>query len=128
MVLAVGRTADVDAWVGTAAHTRITGLESWEQLEVGDVAAGDAGEEPTEGATEEPSEPAALPDPAGSDLWVVQQAGTGSAELDWADRDGRWSLLAATDGTAPAPEVSMTWDVEVRTPWLVPGSSSVVCC
>ncbi|PFG40716.1 hypothetical protein ATJ97_3249 [Georgenia soli] len=120
VVLAVGRTADVDAWVGTAAHTRITGLESWEQLKVDDVAAGGT-EEPTEGATAEPAEPAALPNPAGSDLWVAEQTGTGSAELTWADRDGRWSLLAATDGTAPAPEVTLTWDVEVRTPWLVPG-------
>jgi len=121
VVLAVGRTADVDAWVGTAAHTRITGLTSWEQLKVSDVAAEGSTEQPTEGATAEPAQPAALPNPAGSDLWVVQQTGTGSAQLDWADRDGRWSLLAATDGTAPAPEVSMTWDVEVRTPWLVPG-------
>ena len=118
VVLAVGRTADVDAWVGGAAHARITGLASWEQLE---VTAQEATAEATEGATEEPAEPAVLPDPAGSDLWVVEQSGTGSAQLEWEDREGRWSLLAATDGTAPAPDVTLTWPVEVGTPWLVPG-------
>jgi hypothetical protein len=121
VVLAVARSADVDAWVGPAAHTRITGLASWEQLEVTDVAAEESTAEATEGATAEPAEPAALPNPAGSDLWVVEQTGTGSAQIDWTDRDGRWSLLAATDGTAPAPEVTLTWPVEVATPWLVPG-------
>ncbi|MCK6212634.1 hypothetical protein KZX45_19020 [Georgenia sp. EYE_87] len=136
VVLAVARTADVDAWVGDAAHTRITGLASWEQLEVtsaegtagateeateGATEATEEATEATEGATEAPAEPAALPDPAGSDLWVVEQTGTGSAQIEWEDREGRWSLLAATDGTAPAPEVTLTWLVEVDTPWLVPG-------
>ncbi|TRW43356.1 hypothetical protein FJ693_17925, partial [Georgenia yuyongxinii] len=136
VTLAVGRTEDVVAWVGTAAHTRITGLESWDALAVEDVeqAAGseeptDATEEPTDTATEEPTdtatdaptEEAGVPNPAGSDLWVAEQTGTGTAEMSWTDRDGRWSVLAATDGTAPAPQLSLTWPVEVRTPWLVPG-------
>ncbi|KAE8762423.1 hypothetical protein [Georgenia thermotolerans] len=116
VTLAVGRTEDVQAWVDGAPHTRITGLSSWEQLAVKDVAGGEA----TEGAA--PAEgQAALPSPAGSDLWVSEQTGTGTAELSWKDRDGRWSLLAATDGTAPAPQVSLSWPREVSTPWLVPG-------
>ncbi|QDC25456.1 hypothetical protein FE374_13300 [Georgenia yuyongxinii] len=128
MTLSVGRTEDVVAWVGTAAHTRITGLESWDALAVEDVeqAAGseeptDATEEPTDTATDAPAEDAGVPNPAGSDLWVAEQTGTGTAEMSWTDRDGRWSVLAATDGTAPAPQLSLTWPVEVRTPWLVPG-------
>ncbi|MFH5824062.1 hypothetical protein [Georgenia sp. AZ-5] len=109
VTLAVGRTADVDAWVRDAPHTRITGLASWQELTVEP-----AGEEAD-------TAEAGVPDPAGSDLWVAEQSGTGSAELSWEDREGRWSLVAATDGTAPAPQVSLTWPVEVRTPWLVPG-------
>ncbi|GAA1644548.1 hypothetical protein [Georgenia ruanii] len=116
VTLAVGRTEDVLAWVDGAPHTRITGLSSWEQLAVKDVAGGEA----TAGAT--PAEgQAALPSPAGSDLWVSEQTGTGTAEMSWKDREGRWSLLAATDGTGPAPQVSLSWPREVSTPWLVPG-------
>lgn len=115
VTLAVGRTEDVVAWVGTSAHTRITGLESWDALAVEDV------EQTAEGEATDAAEDAGVPDPAGSDLWVTEQTGTGTAEMSWADRDGRWSLLAATDGTAPAPQISLTWPVDVRTPWLVPG-------
>ncbi|GAA4416557.1 hypothetical protein GCM10023169_11580 [Georgenia halophila] len=149
VTLAIGRSADVDAWVGEAAHQRITGLASWEQLEVGTSGAespeatdeasptGEGTEQateatsPTEGSTEESTGndgegessegETTVPNPAGSDLWVAEQTGTGSAEMQWTDQEGRWSLLAATDGAGPAPEVSLTWPVEVRTPWLVPG-------
>ncbi|WP_447924946.1 hypothetical protein [Georgenia muralis] len=105
VVLVVARSEDVDAWVGEDAHVRITGLSSWEQLEA-----------ETRGESAE-----GLPNPAGSDLWPVEQTGTGTAEIAWEDAEGRWSLLAATDGASPAPQVALTWPVEVRTPWLVPG-------
>jgi hypothetical protein len=105
VVLVVARSEDVDAWVGEDAHVRITGLSSWEQLEA-----------ETRGESAE-----GLPDPAGSDLWPLEQTGTGTAEIEWEDAEGRWSLLAATDGASPAPQVALTWPVEVRTPWLVPG-------
>ncbi|RPF25774.1 hypothetical protein [Georgenia muralis] len=105
VVLVVARSEDVDAWVGEDAHVRITGLSSWEQLDA-----------ETRGESAE-----ALPNPAGSDLWPVEQTGTGTAEIEWEDVEGRWSLLAATDGESPAPQVALSWPVEVRTPWLVPG-------
>lgn len=140
VVLAVGRTEDVDAWVGTDAHTRITGLASWEDLKVADVGENAPAEDasatpvPTGTATATATPTAAptatadadaaqstVPDPAGSDLWVAESDGTERVELVWDDRPGRWSLLAATDGSGPAPTVSLTWPVDVRTPWLVPG-------
>ncbi|MPV38141.1 hypothetical protein [Georgenia subflava] len=136
VTLVVARTQDVEAWLGSDPHSRITGLASWDELEVTDVEAeptepptGEATGEPADEATAEstattePADeaPAALPNPAGSDLWVVEQTGTGNAEIEWEGADGRWSLLAATDGTTPAPTVSLTWPVDVRTPWLVPG-------
>ncbi|MFC7406287.1 hypothetical protein [Georgenia alba] len=136
VTLAVGRTEDVDAWVGSAPHERVTGLASWEELAVETANPVEETTEPAEettgggeettGGEEETTEgagpeEASVPDPAGSDLWVAEQTGTGSAEMTWTDQDGRWSLLAATDGSGPAPEVSLTWPVEVRTPWLIPG-------
>lgn len=136
VVLAVGRTAEVEAWLGDADHARVTGLSSWEELTV-EVVTGteptdpaepaDAPGEPTEAPTEEPTaqvpdaDPTALPNPAGSDLWVAEAVGTGSAELTWIDTPGRWSLVAATDGTGPAPEIELEWGRQVSTPWLVPG-------
>ncbi|QDB80043.1 hypothetical protein FE251_12115 [Georgenia wutianyii] len=130
VVLAIGRTSEVEAWLGDAPHARITGLSSWEELTVEvvpsseptDAATGEATAEPTDGATaEEGAQDAGVPDPAGSDLWLAESVGTGSAELTWTDSPGRWSLVAATDGTGPAPEIELEWGRRVSTPWLVPG-------
>ena len=62
----------------------------------------------------------AVPDPAGSDLWVAQAEGDGSAELVWPAQPGRWSLLAVSTGDA-APTLSLAWPRVVTTPWLWPG-------
>jgi len=104
VTLAIGRDTDVAGWVGDAAHVQVTGLGSWTSLSSEDV----------DGAAEAPS-------PAGSDMWVAEETGTGEVSLSWTQTDGRWSLLAATDGTAPAPAITLTWPQDVRTPFLVPG-------
>lgn len=121
VVLAIGRTSEVEAWLGDAGHVRVTGLSSWQELTT-EVVTGGPQAAPTDAPAEEPAEEApGLPDPAGSDLWVVETVSTGSAELSWSDSPGRWSLVAATDGTGPAPEIELEWDRQVSTPWLVPG-------
>ncbi len=121
VVLAIGRTSEVEAWLGGADHMRVTGLSSWEELTT-EVVTGDLQAAPTDAPAEEPAEETpGLPNPAGSDLWVVETVSTGSAELSWSDSPGRWSLVAATDGTGPAPEIELEWGREVSTPWLVPG-------
>lgn len=128
VVLAIGRTAEVEAWLADAEHLRVSGLSSWEELTTEIITA----EEPDttdEPATDEPAtedeaedtEAGGLPDPAGSDLWVAETVGTGTAELTWTDSPGRWSLVAATDGTGPAPLVELEWGRQMTTPWLVPG-------
>ncbi len=104
VTLAVGRDADVAAWVDDAPHVLVTGLSSWTHLAA----------ETVDGEGEAPS-------PAGSDMWVAEASGTGEVTLTWTNEDGRWSLLAATDGTAAAPEVVLTWPQDVRTPYLIPG-------
>ena len=148
VVVALGRTPDVEAWIGPDAHTVVTGLADWHVLETEAVPAepeppaeepaegaeepAEGAEEPAEGAeepaegAEEPAEDAeaveAAPDPGGSDLWWEEVSGATSAELQWAEQDGRWSILVATTGEdAGPPVVTLTWPQEVRTPWLLPG-------
>ena len=123
VVLAIGRSSEVDAWLDGADHMRVTGLSSWEELTTEVVTGGTSAptDAPTDGTEQPAEEPAGLPNPAGSDLWVVETVGTGTAELSWSDSPGRWSLVAATDGSSPAPEVELEWGRAVSTPWLVPG-------
>lgn len=142
VVLAVGRTGDVEAWVGTDPVTRVTGLSDLVTLSTEEGLAepapaptepeptpsaegtAPAEEAPAEDAPAEdtPEEAVAAPDPTGSDLWVLETSGTGEATLEWPDQDGRWSLLVATTGEdAGPPTVSLAWPQEVTTPWLVPG-------
>lgn len=111
VMVAVGRTADVKAWIDNDAHQRITGLSSWDELTLESV----TGEDDAGGEQDENT------DPAGSDLWVAEEQGEGSANLDWQQEPGRWSLIAATNGTDPAPQIELEWGRETATPWLLPG-------
>lgn len=104
VLLAIGREGEVEAWVGEAAHTTVTGFAS-EQVLTGETAEGEA----------------EVPNPAGSDLWVQREDGEGSASLQYEYPTDSYVLLAASDGVAPAPsEVTLTWPREVTTPWSVP--------
>ncbi|MCC3280864.1 hypothetical protein [Arthrobacter caoxuetaonis] len=102
--LAVGRSADVDAWADGAAATRITGA-STEAL-----------------AAETGDGEATVPNPAGSDLWVSEEAAEGELSYLWtAPAEGDWSVLIASDGEAPAPtDISVSWANEEGTPFAVP--------
>lgn len=104
LLLAVGREQDVEAWVGDAAYTTVTGFAAGEALT----------SETTEGEAQ-------VPDPAGSDLWIQTAAGQGTVTLEYEVPDGRYLLLAAADGAAPAPgNLTLTWPREVTTPWSLP--------
>ncbi|WP_182111637.1 hypothetical protein [Actinotalea sp. JY-7876] len=131
VVLAVGRSADVDAWVGQDAYVRVTGLADRETLRTQEVEATTPTPTPAPDPAE-PVDPAApadapaettpAPDPTGSDLWLWEAGGTGEATLEWAAQEGRWSLLVATTGEDPAPPtLTLTWPQVVTTRWLVPG-------
>lgn len=146
LVLAMGREADVRAWLGESPYEEVTGLTDWETLAVeSSTDATDATEdpsasedssgsgepsedpsgsgEPSEDATDEGDAPAeaTVPDPAGSDLWIEEVTDTGELTYEWSQVDGRWMMLVASDGSQPAPTVSMTWTREVTTPLMVPG-------
>lgn len=127
VVLAVGRDTDVTAWVGSDPYARVTGLSDWHTL------ATTAGEPPATATAEAEAEPAPSPsasgateeaaveaaDPTGSDMWVLEVGGDGSATLDWPAQDGRWSLIAVSLGDT-APTLDLSWPQTVTTPWLWP--------
>jgi hypothetical protein len=134
VVLAIGRDTDVEGWVGTDAHDRVTGLSSWHQLALEGVeapaptaspTASDAAVPAVDPATTEaagaaPSDAPAVADPSGNDMWVAESEGDGSATLVWHAPPGRWSLLAVSPESAAAPTLSLAWPRVVTTPWLWP--------
>ena len=103
-VLAVGRTSDVEAWVGDAPHLDVAGVTeeslTSEYTDGGDV----------------------LPDPRGSDLWTDEESGDGTLTYRWTEPvEGDWSILLATDGEAPAPtDISVTRPNHRTTPFALP--------
>ncbi|UFU07678.1 hypothetical protein [Ruania halotolerans] len=162
VMLAMGRAADVRAWVDDASALEITGLEDWETLSVEQVSGAESSETPSEDASgegsETPSEDAestestestesesaegtegedtetadgegsdaagemtTVPDPRGSDLWIEELSETGELTYEWSQVEGDWLMLVASDGSTPAPSVSLTWTREVTTPLMVPG-------
>jgi hypothetical protein len=139
VVIAIGRDTDVAGWVASDPHTQVTGLAGWHALAtkpVGTAAASSPSATPTEpspepavtgpaaGAATAPAAVAAAapaPDPTGSDMWVAQASGPGTASLTWTDQPGRWRLLVASTGpNAGPPTVRLAWPQVVTTPWLVP--------
>ncbi len=104
--LAVAQQRDITGWVGDAAHTDITGVNSdFTALAAKSIA----------GA-------AKVSNPAGSDMWVSEEKGTGELSYTWqAPGHGDWALLVSSDGTAPAPtDITLTTDNAAGTPWAVP--------
>ncbi|MCG2624008.1 hypothetical protein LVY72_19120 [Arthrobacter sp. I2-34] len=100
-LLAVGRSDDVKAWVGSAAHTTISGADDGALQ--GSRTDGDA----------------KVPNPAGSDLWVSEETADSAIDYSWTDpAPGQWSILLAADGTKPAPtKVTVSWPNDTATPW-----------
>ncbi|MFG6401637.1 glycosyl transferase [Microbacterium sp. P04] len=119
--LAYGRTSDVQAWLSDTDYNRVT---------VGDDGAITTSaveptptEAPTPAAGEQaPAEDAAAAPraPAGSDLWLeeFQEDRQLTTSLQLPDT---MSVLLASDGVAPAPsEMTLSWPIEVTTPWAGP--------
>ncbi|MDR1294217.1 MAG: hypothetical protein LBK59_04570 [Bifidobacteriaceae bacterium] len=121
VVAAIGRDTDVAAWIGSTPAAWLTGFASATQFTT---------------ATEPPA-PLTAPTPdddgrpgiaEGSDLWVSAEVVHGEGAVSWERTPGRWSLLIAPAGRAPAADasvagtaVSMTWPRTVTTPWVAPG-------
>ncbi|WP_417233996.1 hypothetical protein [Arthrobacter sp.] len=103
---ALGRTADVDAWVGKAAHNTISGINT---------------EAMTLDAQHDNGE-AKVPNPKNSDLWVASESADSHLVHRWTEpAEGDWSLLLAADGTKAAPtEITVSWENDASTPFSIP--------
>ena len=138
--IAVGHSADVNAWLANDPYVSVTGLDSWTALSAtdvttrcGDEAAPASSSAPSASAEASPTSApstdengctvleASSADPSTSDLWVATATGTGTATLNWDVNDTDLVMLAATDGSSPAPNISLSWPRKVSTPWLIPG-------
>ncbi|GHD08508.1 hypothetical protein [Zhihengliuella salsuginis] len=102
-LLALGRSSDVDAWVGDASVNRVTEVDAEERVLK---------------TVHEGSEDV-VPNPKGSDLWVAEDTVEGETVYTWTEpAEGDWSLLLAADGTEPAPtDISVEWPNTATTPF-----------
>ena len=104
--VAYGRTVDVMAWVGDAGYTKLSTPSDPESTKFKtDAVRG----------TE-----TAIPNPAGSDLWI--QEFTSESQLTRKlNVPDDISVIIASDGTKPAPaDVAVTWPIDNSTPWSGP--------
>jgi hypothetical protein len=101
---AYGRTDDVMAWVGDASYNSV-GY---------DAENGTLTTKTTQG------EEATVPNPLGSDLWLVEYSKTESLNFTVNVPEGI-TVIVASDGTAPAPaDIAIRWPIDNRTPWAGP--------
>lgn len=95
--------SDIDAWVGELAVQHVTGLQDWQHLQVSETAGDGSGK-----------------NPAAAEMFA--EIRTGDDKLTWqvSDPEHRWAFLLATDGTKPAPKVTLTWDNPHAHDWMWP--------
>lgn len=127
-VVALGRTADVTAWLGTEKYVAVGYDSATGKLTTRTVtpkAPADSGSTatpaPTDGSEGSAgTTTAADPNPAGSDLWLEEYDGEDAQVTTMNIPDGV-SVLVASDGTKPAPSsIRITWPVDSSTPWAFP--------
>lgn len=104
---------DIEAYLGDAKRTRITGLEDWSTLKA---------------KTEHPDGPTEVPGVTGSDLWRTVDTSASPATIDIAafrkhetttDPQPYRAILLVTDGKNPgASRVSITWPASDRNAWV----------
>ncbi|MGO3795582.1 MAG: hypothetical protein ACTJGR_00480, partial [Pauljensenia sp.] len=114
--LVLGTTGDVLGWIGDSPYTEVVGVESgMENLKTvdhpgsgDDSQSGEAqsGEDTQEG---DPAQSGATP--TGNDMWLQEATGRGSTSLTLNDVGTGRSILAAVDGSADAPTLTLTWAV-----------------
>lgn len=151
VTLAVGYSTDATSWLADDPYVSVTGLEDWTRLAATDVtercttgsetqaptpsaspsetAGPDAQATPSATASQEPGTSAqgcvrltaSGADPAAADVWQLTASDTSQVSLSLDAADPDLVLLASTDGTGAAPQLTLTWPRSVSTPWLLPG-------
>ena len=95
---------NVDAWVDSAAHTKITGVKSETELRTEKV----DGDEKT-------------PSVKNADLFTSVESSESELNMHWEDDPGRTAFVVSSDGkTQVDGEVSISWPNPATTPWAIP--------
>jgi hypothetical protein len=142
-VVAYGRTADVQAWLGDQTYTRLSydaadSTIKSKTVTVGATGGTDSGSTATPTATPAPTPtPTPAPrstapgstapatttpgaNPAGSDLWLEEFDGV-DAKVTRMNVPDSISVIVASDGTKAAPNtVRVVWPLDTSTPWAGP--------
>lgn len=102
----LGRSYDVDAWVGKAAHVSVTGIDTENHKMLAELDKGEA----------------QVPNPAGDDIFFDSQSADGTMTYRWTAPDsGDWSLLLAAGGKDAAPvDISVTYANDDAMPFALP--------
>lgn len=122
--LVYGTTADVIGWIGQSGYTEVVGLEaSRTTLKTVDhpAAAGSgaqsgaqSGDEQSgdeqSGAAAQGAQSGAVP--TGNDMWLQESDARGTTSMTLTDVPAGRSVLAAVDGGADAPALTLTWAVQ----------------
>lgn len=111
--VALGKASDVKAWLEGSQYREVSGLQSWTELKTTTIPAAD-----------KPVETGPL---AASDMWTRVETGSGKVTIKLDQVDPSLSLLAATDGKAPAPTLTISWPQESSIAWaLVMGGVGIL--
>ncbi|MDO5700669.1 MAG: hypothetical protein Q4P36_04265 [Bowdeniella nasicola] len=95
--LAIAPLEEIDAWLGEESSVEeVDGLSDWSTLSV-------TTRQVAEG------QPAPLPNPQLAELFLEVRTAPESVEWSITDPDHQMALLAVTDGTAPAPSLTLSW-------------------
>ncbi len=105
VTVVLGRGSDVQAWLHGVPYTEINGLSSWDTLKT-DVVKGE----------DEANVDGNLAD---SDMWLEVKTGKGEVSWEIANPDPNLVLLAATDGSAAAPSMTLTWERNNPIAWVI---------
>ncbi|WRS30167.1 hypothetical protein U6G28_00285 [Actinomycetaceae bacterium MB13-C1-2] len=113
--IALGDPDDVGAWLTNDSYDEVVGLESIDTLKTvaHDGSEGPQSEDQSASADEvqqSGEEGVAAENPINSDMWTALKYGNGAVSMTLSGDELDQVLLAATDGTGPAPTLKLTWD------------------
>lgn len=113
LTLVTGYPQDIEAWLGGATYTEVTGLSDWETVET---------------ETVNPGSEEALPAASASDVWRSSETVTTPLQFDVAEMRAAepaqgsfltYALIAPEGQQAPG-SIEMTWPSDLANDWVAP--------
>lgn len=116
--LALGKPDDVNAWLTKDSYQEIVGLSDLatlkgiphEAMEGPSQSDSKAPVPAPTGTTAQSGDISADSNPINSDMWTAAKYGRNSVSMTLTGSELDQVLLAATDGTSPAPTITLTWE------------------